>query len=46
MIWAILLIVVAASPIVAGFALIAAVRAKAKPIIIIREDAGFGGDWK
>jgi hypothetical protein len=46
MIWVLLLTVIAVAP-VAGIGLIfAAMRAEAKPIVIIREDTGFGGDWK
>jgi hypothetical protein len=46
MIWVILLTAIVVAPPLAGLALLAAMRAEAKPIIIIREDAGFGGDWK
>jgi hypothetical protein len=46
MIWAILLASITAAPLVAISIIVTMIRAEARPMVIKREDCGFGGDWK
>jgi hypothetical protein len=46
MIWVLFLLSATAAPVAAGLIMIVHVKAQQRPLIIKREDMGFGGDYK
>jgi membrane protein CcdC involved in cytochrome C biogenesis len=46
MIWILLLLSATAAPVAAGLIMIVHVKAQQRPLVLKREDLGFGGDWK